>query len=147
MRSECSSCINEMYTTCLCARLLWCMCWGAPGLHGGECAARGLNLLHISEKKADGSPSGEFRTVSLGGKNTVHVEKMDRVTVFTPGGGGYGQSTVVAGSGSGSGVDSGSQGGGGAGAGAGAGGEERGVVRPVKTCGSLHTFTASQESA
>ena len=30
------------------------------------------------------------KIVSLGGKNTVHVNKHDCLTIFTPGGGGYG---------------------------------------------------------
>ena len=48
---------------------------------GGDPASRGLNLL---TRAADG------RVLSLGGKNTVQVEKGDILTIHTPGGGGYG---------------------------------------------------------
>ena len=39
----------------------------------------------------DSSLECEDKVVSLGGKNTVHVKKHDRLTIFTPGGGGYGR--------------------------------------------------------
>lgn len=51
------------------------------GMAGGENGARGQNLLYYAQ---------EQRTVSLGGKNTVSVAPGDRLTIFTPGGGGYG---------------------------------------------------------
>lgn len=51
------------------------------GLCGGQPGARGLNLLFL--RSAD-------RLVSLGGKNTVSVLSGDRLTIYTPGGGGYG---------------------------------------------------------
>eukprot|EP00981_Chlorochromonas_danica_P003519 scaffold659_cov192-Ochromonas_danica.AAC.32 len=51
------------------------------GLYGGQPGARGLNLLFL--RSAD-------RLVSLGGKNTVSVLSGDRLTIYTPGGGGYG---------------------------------------------------------
>jgi 5-oxoprolinase (ATP-hydrolysing) len=50
------------------------------GICGGTSGLRGRNLLI----KKDG------RTVSLGGKNSVQVEKGDRVRILTPGGGGFG---------------------------------------------------------
>lgn len=51
------------------------------GMAGGENGARGQNLLYYAQDQ---------RTVSLGGKNTVSVAPGDRLTIFTPGGGGYG---------------------------------------------------------
>lgn len=51
------------------------------GMAGGEGGARGINLLYMKE---------DDRTVSLGGKNTVSVSPGDRLTICTPGGGGYG---------------------------------------------------------
>mmetsp|Transcript_10110 Transcript_10110/g.16753 ORF Transcript_10110/g.16753 Transcript_10110/m.16753 type:complete len:843 (+) Transcript_10110:124-2652(+) len=105
------------------------------GLAGGESAQRGLNLLHICEKKENGEPSGEFRTVSLGGKNTVQVQKLDHVTIFSPGGGGYGLKSEANSTGEEGAKQSCRE-------------EGDGVhVRPVKTSGSLHTYSASQESA
>lgn len=50
------------------------------GVAGGENGARGMNLL----TRASG------RVVNLGGKNTVDVLPHDKLTLFTPGGGGYG---------------------------------------------------------
>ncbi|RLN20764.1 hypothetical protein BBJ28_00012718 [Nothophytophthora sp. Chile5] len=50
------------------------------GLAGGAPGARGLNLL----RRRDG------RSVNLGGKNTVDVLPGEVLTLFTPGGGGYG---------------------------------------------------------
>jgi N-methylhydantoinase B/oxoprolinase/acetone carboxylase alpha subunit len=49
-------------------------------MEGGENGNRGLNLL----------TSQTGKTVSLGGKNTVNVLKGDRLTIFSPGGGGWG---------------------------------------------------------
>jgi 5-oxoprolinase (ATP-hydrolysing) len=61
------------------------------GMAGGEPGQRGLNLLYIREEKNDvesrnsskrsNSGSGEFRVVSLGGKNTVEVSQGDRLVV------------------------------------------------------------------
>jgi len=50
------------------------------GLSGGEPGARGVNLL----TRADG------RVLNLGGKNTVDVAPHEVLTIYTPGGGGYG---------------------------------------------------------
>ncbi|GMF21743.1 unnamed protein product [Phytophthora lilii] len=50
------------------------------GLEGGEPGARGINLL----KRQGG------RTVNLGGKNTVDVLPGEVLTLYTPGGGGFG---------------------------------------------------------
>lgn len=50
------------------------------GLSGGEPGARGVNLL----TRADG------RVLNLGGKNTVDVAPHEILTIYTPGGGGYG---------------------------------------------------------
>ena len=52
------------------------------GLCGGSDGARGINLLI----KKDG------RIISLGGKNSVVVQPGDRISIRTPGGGGYGPS-------------------------------------------------------
>lgn len=54
------------------------MCGGLPG-------ARGLNLL-----------SRDGRIISLGGKNTVEVAAGDRLTIHSPGGGGYGHVSASA---------------------------------------------------
>ncbi len=51
------------------------------GLAGGQDGERGKNTLLF----ADG------RTVSLGPKNEVAVNRGDRIRVETPGGGGWGQ--------------------------------------------------------
>lgn len=51
------------------------------GLAGGDDGARGMNLL----TRADG------RVLSLGGKNTVDVRPHEVLTIYTPGGGGYGK--------------------------------------------------------
>lgn len=53
------------------------------GMKGGDPGSRGLNTLTL---KSDG------RTISLGGKNTVTVVPGDVLTIFTPGGGGFGPS-------------------------------------------------------
>ncbi|CAM9898424.1 unnamed protein product [Discosporangium mesarthrocarpum] len=60
------------------------------GMAGGQPGERGVNLLHIHSEK---------RTVSLGGKNTVHVKPGDCLTILTPGGGGYGAVTEKGGRG------------------------------------------------
>lgn len=51
------------------------------GLKGGECGSRGKNLLIY--------PDG--RVQSFGAKNTAKVPKNSRISINTPGGGGYGQ--------------------------------------------------------
>jgi 5-oxoprolinase (ATP-hydrolysing) len=85
---------------------------------GGECGARGVNLLFIKD-------SG--RCISLGGKNTVAVKPCDRIMILSPGGGGYGQSSVSD--------------------------EEKGGVAFVKntvllkSSGSVNQYTLDQESA
>lgn len=52
------------------------------GLQGGDAGARGMNLL----TRTDG------RVLNLGGKSTVDVLPHERLTIFTPGGGGFGAS-------------------------------------------------------
>jgi N-methylhydantoinase B/oxoprolinase/acetone carboxylase alpha subunit len=94
-------------------------------LLGGGSAERGLNLLQICERNSDGEPNGKFRVISLGGKNTVQVQKFDHVIIYSPGGGGYGPAS------SDPEVDD----------------DLDCLVRPVKTSGSLHTYTNAQESA
>ena len=50
-------------------------------MNGGDPGSRGLNTLTLN---SDG------RTISLGGKNTIHVVPGDVLTILTPGGGGFG---------------------------------------------------------
>ncbi|TYZ66594.1 hypothetical protein PybrP1_002591 [[Pythium] brassicae (nom. inval.)] len=52
------------------------------GLQGGGAGERGVNLL----TRLDG------RVLNLGGKSTVDVHPHERLTIFTPGGGGFGAS-------------------------------------------------------
>jgi 5-oxoprolinase (ATP-hydrolysing) len=54
------------------------------GMAGGENGKRGLNLWVRSDE------DGSTRTISMGGKATVMMEKGHRVVIMTPGGGGYG---------------------------------------------------------
>lgn len=54
------------------------------GLAGGAPGARGMNLLQIND-------GDRARTVNLGGKNTVQIQRGDRLIIHTPGGGGYGE--------------------------------------------------------
>ena len=54
------------------------------GMAGGENGKRGSNLW----VRLDGD--GATRTISMGGKATVMMEKGHRVVIMTPGGGGYG---------------------------------------------------------
>jgi 5-oxoprolinase (ATP-hydrolysing) len=54
------------------------------GLAGGKPGARGLNLLVFAR--------GD-RAVNLGSKNTVAVDRGDRLIIHTPGGGGFGAPT------------------------------------------------------
>jgi N-methylhydantoinase B/oxoprolinase/acetone carboxylase alpha subunit len=53
---------------------------------GGSPGERGQNLLYYGASK---------RTVNLGGKNTVHVQPGDQLTILTPGGGGYGSPIMI----------------------------------------------------
>jgi len=55
-----------------------------PGILGGSDGAKGKNFL--STKK-----NGEFVSLDLGGKNSVHVDAGSRISIHTPGGGGYGK--------------------------------------------------------
>lgn len=50
-------------------------------MKGGDPGSRGLNTLTLKSDK---------RTISLGGKNTVNVLPGDILTIYTPGGGGFG---------------------------------------------------------
>ena len=50
-------------------------------MKGGDPGSRGLNTLTLKTDK---------RTISLGGKNTVNVLPGDILTIYTPGGGGFG---------------------------------------------------------
>ena len=56
------------------------------GLHGGEDAKRGINLIQTNEG----------RIISLGGKNTYSARRGDRLIIQTPGGGGYGSVKEIA---------------------------------------------------
>jgi 5-oxoprolinase (ATP-hydrolysing) len=100
------------------------------GLHGGEPGARGVNLLSRIDtpNENEGSGDADCRVVSLGGKNTVVVNKHDRLTILTPGGGGYGdpEDDLVR-------PDRSNR-------------QEEGHV-PVRDSGSLLAYTQSQESA
>ncbi|KAM3577612.1 hypothetical protein VYU27_000488 [Nannochloropsis oceanica] len=61
------------------------------GLEGGEAGARGLNLLTFAKSGINGEGGGRgSRLVNLGGKNTVQVHAGDVLTIYTPGGGGFG---------------------------------------------------------
>lgn len=55
------------------------------GMAGGQCGKRGKNLLYIAK---------EDRYISLGGKNTIQVISGDRLIIESPGGGGYGTTTI-----------------------------------------------------
>ncbi len=117
------------------------MCGGGPG-------ARGLNILTLA---------GQGRQISLGGKNTVKVVRGDRLSIFTPGGGGYGApgsagSTGVSGS---DGSGSGSRRGDGESAPESGSRPQDGSVTaaagsgasiPYRTSGSLMQYTLDQES-
>ena len=101
------------------------------GLAGGEPGERGLNLLDFKARgKGEGAGGSGARRVNLGGKNTVEAGAGDVLTIFTPGGGGFGP------------VD-------------GDGDGERQRKRPrgsvytagTKGGGSLHQYQAMQESA
>ncbi len=94
------------------------------GLHGGNPGSRGINLLTFASRSNEDGSISDGKTVSLGGKNTVAVNKHDRLTILTPGGGGYGREI-----------------------------SETTTRFPdtqnrqVMTSGSLHSYTLSQESA
>ena len=82
------------------------MCGGLPG-------ARGLNLLRR-----------EGKIISLGGKNTVEVVSGEVLTIFSPGGGGFGLAD-----GSGGGTEA-----------------AQAKVSLARTSGSLNQYTLNQES-
>ena len=54
------------------------------GMNGGQPGARGLNLLNRADEIVG------RKTINLGGKNTVSVVAGDRLTIYSPGGGGFG---------------------------------------------------------
>ncbi|SCV57831.1 related to P. aeruginosa hyuA and hyuB [Fusarium fujikuroi] len=56
------------------------------GMAGGDEGMRGVNLWIRHDKE-----EGTVRTISLGGKATVHMNAEDRIIIKTPGGGGYGR--------------------------------------------------------
>jgi len=65
------------------------------GLEGGGDASRGANywVRRVDEgqgEKGDGDEGAEYAWISLGGKNTAHMQKGERVVIYTPGGGGWG---------------------------------------------------------
>lgn len=63
------------------------------GLDGGDPGARGLNLLVFAPREdSETAP----RQVNLGGKNTVQVDNGDVLTIYTPGGGGFGSKSDIA---------------------------------------------------
>lgn len=55
------------------------------GLLGGKSGLRGKNIWYKKSITSD-----EYKSISLGGKCTVKVNKGDRVIIMTPGGGGFG---------------------------------------------------------
>lgn len=55
------------------------------GMAGGEDAECGLNIWIRK------LPTGKFRTINLGGKNTAAMKPGERIIIHTPGGGGYGK--------------------------------------------------------
>lgn len=91
------------------------------GMKGGDPGSRGLNTLTLK---------GDGRTISLGGKNTVTVAPGDVLTIFTPGGGGFGPSVV---SGESTEIP-------------GAGKKEPVKSVSVMSSGSLNQYTLNQES-
>jgi 5-oxoprolinase (ATP-hydrolysing) len=107
------------------------------GMHGGKVGAKGMNLLHIyssgSDEKQGEGRSSYYRTVNLGGKNTVEVKKRDRIEIRTPGGGGWGLG--VSGPCVGSSVSTVSASG------------EAVTGGGLIAAGSLHAWTQAQESA
>lgn len=93
------------------------------GLHGGQCGSRGVNLVTYAPQTQEDGSIMEGKVVSLGGKNTIHVSKNDRLTILSPGGGGYGDPSKEP-------LPS-----------------ETGKAEVIMTSGSLHSYTLSQESA
>jgi 5-oxoprolinase (ATP-hydrolysing) len=69
------------------------------GLHGGAPGSRGINLITFAprqlDKASEAGAMSEGKVVSLGGKNTIHVNRFDRLTILTPGGGGYGEPSAL----------------------------------------------------
>lgn len=88
------------------------------GMAGGLPGARGLNLVRFAE---DG------RTISLGGKNTISLNAGDRLTICSPGGGGYGDRSCDE-------VFEKSE------------GSSSNITVPVLTSGSLLQYSLNQES-
>jgi 5-oxoprolinase (ATP-hydrolysing) len=80
-----------------------------------------MNLLTIAA-----TDSNDAKVVNLGGKNTVSVKKHDRLSILSPGGGGYGarddscESITIT---------------------------QNTMHSGVKASGSLHAYEMSQESA
>ena len=93
------------------------------GLHGGHCGSRGVNLVTYAPQTQEDGSIMEGKVVSLGGKNTIHVSKNDRLTILSPGGGGYGDPSKEPLS------------------------SDTGKAEVIMTSGSLHSYTLSQESA
>ncbi|OJJ50123.1 hypothetical protein ASPZODRAFT_13216 [Penicilliopsis zonata CBS 506.65] len=56
------------------------------GLEGGEDAQAGLNLWITTDEE-----TGAEKVVNIGGKNTVSMQKHDRIVIMTAGGGGWGK--------------------------------------------------------
>ena len=99
------------------------------GLAGGSPGSRGVNLLTFHSKENDDGTIFESKIVSLGGKNTIQVSKNDRLTILTPGGGGYGNTNDDMNS-----LTSNEN-------------IHQHGDKKVMTSGSLHSYTLSQESA
>lgn len=59
------------------------------GLLGGEDGLRGTNTWWRKNETMEG-----YRSISLGGKCSVTIDKGDRIVIMTPGGGGYGSASV-----------------------------------------------------
>lgn len=59
------------------------------GLEGGEDGQCGLNVWVRRSSGAD-RDGIRYQRVSLGGKNTAHMQEGERIIVITPGGGGWG---------------------------------------------------------
>lgn len=62
-------------------------------MRGGQCGARGVNLVKFAPRVQEDGTMTECKVVSLGGKNTIQVLKNDCLTILSPGGGGYGESS------------------------------------------------------
>jgi 5-oxoprolinase (ATP-hydrolysing) len=75
---------------------------------GGKCGQRGLNLLKKAIKQACDDDLSErsigekrtrfiyskeldYRIINIGAKNTVDTSPGDRIVIYTPGGGGFGE--------------------------------------------------------